>query len=189
MTASLQATALLAGDPLFGQRVQAAMVTAAVNVATEPVGTQNLADYALRHSLAVAILQGGRVASGGGGSPAGWLSQFVWAVAANVTVAADVGHPVSIVSSSQANPSVIATGTVHGLVTGQWVEITGHLLNTIINGLWAVTMIDITHFSIPVLGAAAGGATGTVQVQPPDADIQFAVNSVFGSIAGVGTGV
>jgi hypothetical protein len=189
MAASLQTTALLANDPLFQQRVQAAMVTAAVNVATEPVGTLNMADYSLRHALAVAILQGGRVASGGGGSAAGWLSQFVWAVAANVSVAADVGPPVSIASSTAANPAVVTTASPHGLATGQWAEISGHLVNTAITGVWQVTVVDGTHFTVLAAGNGAGGATGTVQVQPPDADIQFAVNSVFGSIAGVGTGV
>ena len=55
MTASLQATALLATDPLFQGRVQAAMVTAAVNVAAEAVGSMDIATYTLRHNLAAAM--------------------------------------------------------------------------------------------------------------------------------------
>jgi hypothetical protein len=189
MTASLQATALLANDPLFQSRVNAAMVTAAINVASEAIGSMTLGVYNARHDLAVAILQGAKLGGGFGGAPGPnpWLSQFSWTTAANVSISGDVGMPVQIAASTDTDPSVITTITAHGLSTGQWVEISDHQLNTVINGLWEVTVTDSTDFSVPAIGTAAGGATGQVVLQPPDSDIQFAVNSVFGSMAGVGT--
>ena len=177
MAASLQATAALAGDPQFQARVQAAMITAALNVAAEAKGTQDLDTYQMRHTLAVKVLN----------SPQQFITQFAWAAAANTTVAGDVGAPVSIASSTAANPSVVTTAAAHGLSSGQWAEITGHLVNTALDGTWPVTVLTTLTFSVPVLGTGTGGATGTVTVQPPDADIQFAVNSIFSDMAGVGT--
>jgi hypothetical protein len=189
LAASLQATALLAADPLFTGRVQAAMVTAAINVASEAIGSQDVATYQARHDLAVAILQGTRPSSAWGAPPGTvpWLSQFVWATAANVTIAGDIGAPVPVASSTDANPSVITTATAHGLETGGWAEVSGHEVNTAVNGVWAVTVIDATSFSVPVPGSGVGAATGQVTAQPPDGDIQFSVNAAFSSIAGVGT--
>jgi len=188
MAASLQGTANLATDPLFGQRVQAAMVTAAIDVAAEALGSQTLGAYSARHDLAVAILQGARLPGSisGGASTAPWLSQFTWAVAANVSISGDIGTELPILESTAANPAAVTTSVVHGLSTGQWVEISGHLLNTAINGSWQVTVLDTYNFTIPVEGETAGGASGQVTLQPPDSDIQFAANAVFGSIAGVG---
>jgi hypothetical protein len=188
MPASLQATALLASDPAFQARVQAAMVTAAVDVAAEAVGSMDIATYTLRHNLASAVLQGSRLPSGAGGTTGiPWVAQFAWAVASNVSVAGDVGPLVPVASTTGAYPAEIVTAAAHGLSTGQWVAIAAHQVNDAVNGTWAVTVTDATHFTIPVPGTIAGGATGTVQLQPPDADIQFACNSVFGSIAGAGT--
>lgn len=188
MPASLQATALLANDPLFQGRVQAAMVTAAVAVAAEAVGSMDITTYQLRHNLAAAILQGSRLPSGAGGvTGIPWVAQFAWAVASNVSISADVGPLVPVASSTAAFPAAVTTVAAHGLSTGQWAVIAGHQVNDAVNGVWAVTVVDGTHFTIPVLGTAAGAATGTVQLQPPDSDIQFACNSVFGSIAGAGT--
>jgi hypothetical protein len=188
MTASLQATALLAADPLFQARVQAAMVTAAVNVVAEAVGPMDIATYQLRHNLAAAILQGSRLPSGAGGmTGVPWVTQFAWAAAANVSISGDVGPLIPITSTTGAFPAEVATAAAHGLSTGQWVTITGHQVNVAVNGTWAVTVTGADTFTIPVPGTIAGGATGTVQLQPPDSDIQFAVNSVFGSVAGAGT--
>jgi len=188
MPASLQATALLATDPLFQARVQAAMVTAAVDVAAEAVGSMDLTTYQLRHALAAAILQGSRLPSGAGaaiGVP--WVAQFAWAVASNVSVAADVGPFIPVASTTGAFPAAITTTAAHGLSDGQWITIAGHQVNDAVNGVWQVTVTGADTFTIPVPGTIAGGATGTVQLQPPDSDIQFACNSVFGSIAGAGT--
>lgn len=176
MAASLLSTANLANDPLFQSRVQAAMVTAATNVASEAVGAQSVAAYNMRHTLAVQVLS----------NPAGYLPRFAWAAAANPTVSADPGAPIAIASSTAADPSVVTTSVAHGLTTGDVVEIAGHATNTAINGTFPVTVLSTTAFSVPALGVGVGAATGTVTKQPPDADIQFAVNSVFSDIAGVG---
>ncbi len=172
---SLITTANLANDTGFRLRVQASMMVAALNVAAEAVGGQDSSTYQLRHQLAVAVLN----------NPAGYLDRFAWAVAANATVSSDVQAPVAIASSTAVNPSVLTTAA-HGLSTGDVVEIAGHAVNTAVNGTFAVTVLTSTTFSVPALGTGAGGATGTVTKQPPDADIQFAVNSDFSDIAGVG---
>lgn len=189
MAASLQGTAQLATDPLFQQRVQAAMITAAIDVAAEEIGSMTIATYQSRHTLAVAILQGGRLpgAISNGSNTNPWLTQFSWAIAANVSISGDVGAELPILETTAANPANITTSIVHGLTTGQWVEISGHEVNTTVNGSWQVTVVDTYNFTIPVEGEAVGAATGQVTLQPPDSDIQFATNAVFGNIAGVGT--
>jgi hypothetical protein len=187
MTASLQATAMLAADPLFTSRVQAAMISAALDVATETPGT-SYAVYGARHSLAIAILQGAPLPGGRVPFPASgpWLDQFVWAVASNPVIAGAVSDPVQVASSTSGPDSIIVTTQPHGLTTGDWAEITGHLVNTAVNGVWPVIVIDGSTFKIPTIGADTGADTGQVTHQPPDGDIQFTVDSVFGSIAGVG---
>jgi hypothetical protein len=176
MSNGLIGTANLANDPAFQSRVQAAMVTAAASVAAEAVGAQDAATYNLRHTLAFQVL----------GNPQAYLYRFAWAVAANVTVTADVGPPLGIASSTAANPSVITTAAVHGLTTGQIIEISGHLVNTAVNGTFPVTVLTTTTFSVQAIGNGVGAATGQVVLQPPDSDIQFAVNSLWSDIAGVG---
>jgi|ERR1035441_3311249 hypothetical protein len=176
MASTLITMANLASDAGFRSRVQAAMVGEGLIVAAEAVGAQDTSTYQLRHQLAIAVLN----------STGQYLDRFAWAAAVNVTIAGDVGPPVSIASSTAASPSVITTASVHGLTTGQFAEISGHLVNLVINGTWPVTVLTTTTFSIPVAGNGAGGATGQVVLQPPDADIQFAVNSAWSDIAGVG---
>src|SRR5215472_11415281 len=105
---SLMATADLAGDAGFRSRVQAAMMTAALAIASEAVGAQDSSTYQLRHQLAVQVLN----------NPAGYLDRFAWAAAANSTVSSDVQPPVSIASSTPANPAAVTTATAHGLSTG-----------------------------------------------------------------------
>jgi hypothetical protein len=176
MASSLITMANLATDAGFRSRVQAAMVTAGLQVASEAAGAQDDATYRLRHELAVAVLNNTGL----------YLDRFAWTVATNTTVAGDVGAPVSIASSTNANPIVVTTATVHGLTTGDFAEIAGHLVNTAANGTWAVTVTSTTVFNIPVAGNGVGAATGQVVKQPPDADIQFAVNSDWNDIAGIG---
>jgi hypothetical protein len=68
----------------------------------------------------------------------------------------------TISSSTNANPSVVQTSSAHGLSTGDWVDISGHALNAVINGVNPVTVIDSTHFSVPVAGTTNGVNTGLV---------------------------
>lgn len=176
MAATLNGTAVLATDALFRQRVQAAMVTAALSVAAEAVGAQDAGTYGLRHDLAVLVLN----------SPAGYLDRFSWAVAANATVCGDVGPAVSIASSTSTNPVVVTSASAHGLAVNDWVEVSGHAGNTALNGVWQVSAVVALTFTVPAVGNGVGGATGQSVKQPPDADIQFAVNADWNDIAGAG---
>lgn len=72
----------------------------------------------------------------------------------------------NIEASSSANPSVI-TVTNHGYTNSTKKQITGHQGNTVINNssdnpFHTITTIDANTFSVPVDGAATGGATGRV---------------------------
>jgi hypothetical protein len=73
---------------------------------------------------------------------------------------------IAITSSTAANPIEIATSTVHGLTTGDWVDVYSHLTNLPANCVnTQVTVVDTTHFTIPIsgIGYTAGGASGYVQ--------------------------
>lgn len=75
---------------------------------------------------------------------------------------------INIASSTAANPSVITTATAHGLSTGMQVVISGHLVNTAINGTWTITVTGASTFSVAVLGNGVGAGTGTVtKIQTP----------------------
>ncbi len=66
-----------------------------------------------------------------------------------------------ITSSTNATPIVI-TDAAHGLVSGEYVSVTGHLINTAANGYWQVTVIDANTFSLDgSVGNGVGAATGT----------------------------
>lgn len=71
---------------------------------------------------------------------------------------------VNIASSTNATPTVITTAAPHGLVDGEVVTITGHLVNTAPNGSRIVDVQTATTFAIPGLaGNGVGANTGTVQ--------------------------
>jgi hypothetical protein len=74
-------------------------------------------------------------------------------------------NAVALVSSTNANPTVITTA-VHSLATGDQVTIQGHLTNTAANGTWPITVLSATTFSIPVAGNGVGGATGSAIIAP-----------------------
>lgn len=72
------------------------------------------------------------------------------------------GEKLAITSSTNATPIVVLTGT-HGLTTGDQVEIRGHLVNTSANGVWTITVVDATHFSLNTsVGVGIGAGTGSV---------------------------
>lgn len=167
----------------FTGRVRMAMVRAAMAVSNEPQGTLTPDAWVLRAQLAKRILN----------SPSAHLESFVTAVSCDPGLSLNWWAPVSIASSTTANPSVITTAATHGLTTGDIVEIKDHLVNTDANGTHSVTVLSTTTFSVPVRGNGAGAATGTVQKQETDTNINFTVNSsvptnVFSAIAGLPPG-
>lgn len=78
---------------------------------------------------------------------------------------------VPISSSTNANPIVITTSGNHGFTNGDTVGIEGHATNTNANGLWPVTVLSLTTFSIPATGNGVGGATGYC--------VDYSVNPLF----------
>ena len=74
-----------------------------------------------------------------------------------------------IVSSTNATPIVLSTSVAHGLVTGDYVSVTGHTINTNANGVWRVgTTPTGTTFQILQIdgtnttGNGVGGVAGNV---------------------------
>lgn len=81
----------------------------------------------------------------------------------NVTVANAAGavpgvSNLAITGATLANPIVVATASVHGLSTGNYVSISGVLGNTNANGTYTIVVTDPTHFS---LTGSIGNATYT----------------------------
>src|ERR1700690_4358457 len=93
--------------------------------------------------------------------------------------------PVLISSSTNANPIVVQTSAAHNLSNGDYVDIQNHQTNTAANGINAVTVVDGTHFSIPVAGVGVGGATGTAQPLSVGATMQIPVDGDSRSAASV----
>lgn len=98
---------------------------------------------------------------------------------------------------STANPGVVTTSAAHGLTTGQTVVIASVGGATQANGTWVVTVIDATHFSIPVnvTGTYTSGGTVTPPFVPGTLDIsahheRVALNGLYVEIdGGAATGV
>lgn len=167
--------ATLAADVVFRARVQLMMFIAATAVAGEAVGVMTSGVYGKRQAHALAVLS----------NPNAYIDRYSWAVASNPTIGSDIVSPVSIASSTSANPIVVTTAASHGYVNGDTVEIIGHATNTTANGGWIVTNLTATTFSIPTAGVGVGLSTGTATKQPNDSDVQFTINSLVNDFAGV----
>jgi hypothetical protein len=175
MAAQMCSQAVLAADPGFRSRVYVALVASAVAVAGEAKAAMSDTVYSKRQLLAYAVLT----------SPQAFTERFAIMAASNGTIGGDVVPPVSITSSTSANPSVVTTAAVHGMATGDTVAVAGHATNTAVNGQWTVTVLTTTTFSVPVAGTAAGTG-GTSTKQPPDIDItNFGPFSMWNKAAGV----
>jgi hypothetical protein len=175
--------AQLISSKSFNDRVRVAMVKAAMTVSNEPQGSLSSDAWNLRAQLAKRILN----------SPDSMLPSFVAAVASDPGASLAWWPPVNIASSTAVNPTVITTAAAHGLTAGDVVEIAEHLVNTNANGIWPVTVLSTTTFSIPQRGNGAGTASGYAQRQESDANINFTVNStvstnVFSAVAGLPPG-
>lgn len=90
--------------------------------------------------------------------------------------------PVAIASSTNATPIKITTSSNHGLVSGDTIVIRGHTVNTHANGLWIVTFVDATNFTLNgSVGNGVGGATGHVVKLSMTVDKNGAL-TVYGAI-------
>lgn len=69
---------------------------------------------------------------------------------------------VAAVSTGGSSPTTITTTAANTLVTGQTVLITGTVGSTAINGRFDVTVVDSTHFTIPVANSATWTSGGTI---------------------------
>lgn len=98
-------------------------------------------------------------------------------VAAEIKVYAPVSVITNITSSSVANPTNILCAAAHGAETGDEVLISGHTGSTpSINGLYKITKVDSTNFTIPV-NVTTGGTGGTVEIvrQLTDATVSISL--------------
>jgi hypothetical protein len=75
----------------------------------------------------------------------------------------------AITASTNASPIVVTTGALHGYNTGDTVEVEGHLVNTAANGVWQITVVDTTHFS---LNGSTGNGVGVATGRTIDYEIQ-----------------
>jgi hypothetical protein len=175
MALTLAQGAQLVADPGFQARVRDAMVRAAIAVSTEAQGSMTPTVWTKRRQLATRVIT----------SPDANLASFLAAVAADPNNSLTWFAPVEITSSSGGNPIVVTTTAAHGYVNGDVVEIIGHLVNTQANGVWSVTNLTATTFSIPQDGNGTGAATGMAMKQVIDSDLVFTVNSVFSAVAGI----
>jgi len=70
---------------------------------------------------------------------------------------------VAISSSTNATPIEITTSSAHGLKTGDRVRIVGHTVNLAANGIWAITWVSSTKFTLDTsVGVGVGAGTGNV---------------------------
>lgn len=87
--------------------------------------------------------------------------------------ATSVTPSVTITGNTAANPTVVTTSGPHGLVTGQYVNITGSNSTPTLNGFRQVTVTSTTTFTVAVNVSVAGTAgaftttTMTVFVNEP----------------------
>ena len=149
-------------------RVTSAITRQAAAVMVEAVGAMTTDEYNARKAFASQVLRSPTV----GATP--WQSYL----ASDPGLSLTWHTPVLIASSTNANPTVVTTTTVHGLVAGDVVEIQGHPANTAANGVWVVTTApSTTTFQIPVPATAAGTAGGTAMEMVSDVDLNFTVQN------------
>lgn len=178
MALTLGQGAQLVADTSFINRVRVAMVRAATTVAGEAQGVQSSTKWAKRLQLANRVIT----------SPDSTLTTFVAMVASDPGLSLTWYNPVTISSSTNANPIVVTTASAHSLTSSDVVEILNHLVNTNGNGTWPVTVLSTTTFSIPQPGNGVGAATGTVQKMETDVNINFTISNQWNALAGVMSG-
>lgn len=143
------------------QTVMAVIGTAIAGTTYQVVPTKSLATLASTFTGGPMVEAAGLVISAGG---------------VVLAVKTPVGTAGVITGSAQATTSVSGTGALGGLVeitysaqtphvlqTGDVVTIAGVTGTTEANGTWVITVVDATHFTIPVTFANAWISGGTVQ--------------------------
>jgi hypothetical protein len=176
---TLSQGAQMVADAGYQARIRAGMVRWAVTVMSEAIGAQTPSVYSKRKILAAKILA----------APNAWLDAFVSMVASDPGASLTWYQPTLITSSTNANPSVVTTAAVHGLAVGDVVEITGHLVNTNVNGVWTIATVgSTTTFTVPMPANGAGAATGSVMKQDTDVNINVTIQNNFNAMAGTYTG-
>lgn len=171
---TLTQQAAMAADPMFQARVSAAMVTGAAAVLAEANETGTPVSFALKTALATSVIQ----------DPTPLVPRFALAVATNPGVSEAAGAIMSIAQITAGLPTIIGVYQTTNFAGGEIVEITG-TADPVVNGTWAVTVVNPTAFSIPVLTSIMNSAGGQVSLQPTDADISTAVAAVWADLAGV----
>jgi hypothetical protein len=173
--------AQMVADVGYQQRIRAGMVRWACTVMAEALnaGGQNAGTTgAKRKALANRVLTG----------PDAYLPAFLAVVASDPGASLTWFQPTLITSSTNANPSVVTTASVHGIAVGDVVEIVGHAVNTNINGLWVIATVgSTTTFTVPYAANGVGGATGFVMEQETDVAINFTIQNQFNAIANTGS--
>jgi hypothetical protein len=166
-------------DPGYVTRVYSGMTRYALTVMAEAIGTNTTTVFAKRKALAAKVLV----------SPSAWIDPFMAMYSSDPGASLTWSQPVSITSSTNANPSVVTTATVHGIASGEVVEIQNHLVNTAINGVWTIATVgSTTTFTVPYAANGVGGATGTTMEQDTDVTVNFTIQNQWNAMAGTYTG-
>jgi hypothetical protein len=173
MALTLAQGAQMNADGGYRSRVQSSMLRTAYTVRNEAQGALSANAWVKRRAFAVKVLN----------SPATYLDAFLASLAADGGLSLTWYQPVSITSSTNANPTVVTTTAVHGLAVGDVVEIAGHAGNTNANGVWAVTVVgSTTTFTIAQAASGVGTATGTAMKQETDVTVNFTINNIFSAM-------
>lgn len=102
------------------------------------------------------------ISDGYGGAHAVLLG-FNGATSGRTTLTGNTWSRLNVTNATNASPIVITTSAAHSFISGTSVIIAGVLGNTAANGTFNITVIDSTHFSIPVAGTGAYTSGGTAE--------------------------
>jgi hypothetical protein len=176
MALTLDQCAKVVADAGYSARVRAAMIRCAFTVFNETQGSLSSTVWGKRRQFSTMVLR----------NPDAYLAMFLGEFSADGGLSLTWYQPTNIASSTNANPSVVATATAHGLVVGDVVEVAGHQVNTNINSTWTVaTVADSTHFTVPFPANGVGAATGTAMKMESDTTVNFTVGQDFSPLAGL----
>jgi hypothetical protein len=179
MALTLGQGAQMVADVGYQTRIRSGMVRHARTVMAETVGSMTPTEWSKRKVLAAQVLR----------NPDSWLTSFLAAVASDSGASLAWFQPTLIASSTNANPTVVTTASVHGLAVNDVVEIVGHAGNTNANGVWTVTVVgSTTTFTIAYPANAVGTATGFAMKQETDSNINVTIQLAWSNIAGTYTG-